>query len=58
MKISELITELENIKEQHGDIEVEYTYNDDGYILSGSESVDEVYIETDGVTEKKIVVLY
>lgn len=58
MKISELITELENIKEKHGDIEVEYTYNDDGYILSGSESVDEVYIETDGVTEKKIVVLY
>lgn len=58
MKISELITELENIKEKHGDIEVEYTYNDDGYILSGSESVDEVYVETDGVTEKKIVVLY
>lgn len=58
MKISELITELENIKEKHGDIEVEYTYNDDGYILSGSESVDEVYIETEGVTEKKIVVLY
>lgn len=58
MKISELITELENIKEKHGDIEVEYTNNDDGYILSGSESVDEVYIETDGVTEKKIVVLY
>lgn len=25
MKISELITELENIKEKHGDIEVEYT---------------------------------
>ena len=58
MKISELITELENIKEKHGDIEVEYTYNDDGYILSGSESVDEVYVETDGVTEKKIVVFY
>lgn len=58
MKISELITELEKIKAKHGDIEVEYTYNDDGYILSGSESVDEVYVETDGVTEKKIVVLY
>lgn len=58
MKISELIMELENIKEKHGDIEVEYTYNDDGYILAGSESVNEVYIETDGVTEKKIVVLY
>nr|DAY72124.1 MAG TPA: hypothetical protein [Caudoviricetes sp.] len=58
MTISELIAELEKIKAKHGDIEVEYTYNDDGYILSGSESVDEVYVETDGVTEKKIVVLY
>lgn len=36
MKISELITELENIKEKHGDIDVEYQYNDDGYMLSGS----------------------
>lgn len=58
MKISELIAELEKIKAKHGDIEVEYTYNDAGYILSGSESVDEVYVETDGDTEKKIVVLY
>jgi hypothetical protein len=58
MTISELFAELEKIKAKHGDIEVEYTYNDDGYILPGSESVDEVYIETDGVTEKKIVVLY
>ena len=58
MTISELIAELEKIKAKHGDIEVEYTYNDDGYILSGSESVDEVYVETEGVTEKKIVVLY
>lgn len=58
MTISELITELEKIKAKHGDIEVEYTYNDDGYILSGSESVDEVDVEIDGVTEKKIVVLY
>lgn len=58
MKISELIAELEKIKAKHGDIEVEYTYNYDGHILSGSESVDEVYVETAGVTEKKIVVLY
>lgn len=46
MKISELITELENIKEKHGDIDVEYQYNDEGYTLLGSSDISEVYVET------------
>lgn len=66
MTISELIAKLEEIRGKHGDIEVGYTYNDEGYILSGSESVDEVYVETVRVKylgdadfkDEKRVVLY
>lgn len=46
MTISELIEELEKIKEKHGDIDVEYQYNDDGYMLSGSSDISGVYVET------------
>lgn len=46
MTISELIEELEKIKEKHGDIDVEYQYNDEGYTLLGSSDISEVYVET------------
>lgn len=46
MTISELIEELEKIKEKHGDIDVEYQYNDDGCMLSGSSDISGVYVET------------
>lgn len=46
MTISELIEELEKIKEKHGDIDVEYQYNDDGYMLFGSSYISGVYVET------------
>lgn len=45
MTISELIEELEKIKEKHGDIDVEYQYNDEGYTLLGSSDISEVYVE-------------
>lgn len=35
MTISELIELLQEIMEKEGDIDVAYTYNDDGYILNG-----------------------
>lgn len=46
MTISELIAKLEEIRGKHGDIEVGYTYNDEGYILAGSQIVDDVCVET------------
>lgn len=46
MTISELIAKLEEIRGKHGDIEVCYTYNDEGYILAGSQFVDDVCVET------------
>lgn len=46
MTISELIEELEKIKEKHGDIDVEYQYNDEGYMLLGSSDISDVYVET------------
>lgn len=42
MTISELIEELEKIKEKHGDIDVEYQ----GYTLLDSSDISEVYVET------------
>lgn len=35
MTISELIELLQEIMEKEGDIDVAYTYNDDGYFLNG-----------------------
>lgn len=35
MTISELIELLQEIMEKEGDINVAYTYNDDGYFLNG-----------------------
>lgn len=66
MTISALIAKLEVIRGRHGDIEVGYTYNDQGYILAGSEVVDEVCVETVRVKhlgdadykDEKRVVLY
>ena len=39
MTISELIELLQEIMEKEGDIEVAYTYNDNGYLLNGEEGV-------------------
>lgn len=66
MTISELIAKLEEIRGKHGDIKVGYTYNDEGYILAGSEVVDDVCVETVRVKylgdadykDEKRVVLY
>lgn len=59
MTISELIEELEKIKEKHGDIDVEYQYNDDGYMLSGSSDISGVYVETrDWKSENEDPVMY
>lgn len=45
MNASELIKALKDLIEKYGDLEVEYTYNDCGYILTGSEEVREVRCE-------------
>lgn len=45
MKASELIEKLKELVEEHGDLDVEYTYNDEGYVLSGSTYVDDVVVE-------------
>lgn len=59
MTISELIEELEKIKEKHGDIDVEYQYNDEGYMLSGSSDISGVYVETrDWKSENEDPVMY
>ena len=46
MTIDELIAELNKIKKLHGNIDVEYTYNDEGYVLDGSEFISDVDVET------------
>lgn len=46
MTISELIEKLEEVKKEHGDIEVEYSYNDGGYFLGGSSDITYYEIET------------
>lgn len=50
MTISELIELLQEIMEKEGDIEVAYTYNDNGYFLSGEAGVCNIEVrqEPDG----------
>ena len=45
MKVSELIAELEAVKAEHGDIEIEYSYNDAGYYLDGSSEIHQIEVE-------------
>lgn len=56
MTISELICQLEAIKKEHGDLEVEYSYNDCGYILTGSSYISEIVVETEYMQDKKVVI--
>lgn len=45
MTIDELIEKLQEIKKEYGNLEVNYSYNDDGYLLTGSTPVETVDIE-------------
>lgn len=44
MKISELIEKLEELKEAHGDLDVEFQHCDDGWATQGSEEVTDLSI--------------
>lgn len=47
MTITELIERLEEIRDKHGDLDVEYTYNDCGDDLGWINcSIDDVTVET------------
>lgn len=50
MTISELIELLQEIMEKEGEIEVAYTYNDNGYILNGEAYICNIEVrqEPDG----------
>ena len=50
MTISELIELLKETMEKEGDIEVAYTYNDNGYFLNGEAGVCNIEVrqEPDG----------
>lgn len=61
MTISELIKKLEKAKKEHGDINVEYQYNDCGYMYGGSSLITdcEIKFETDSHdNEYKTLVIY
>ena len=45
MFISEMQEILEEKKKEYGDIDIEYTYNDEGYMLLGSTSVNGIDVE-------------
>ena len=47
MTIEELITELEKIKEEHGNIEVKVQYRDDGGFYCGSDEEILLSVEKD-----------
>lgn len=55
MSISELITTLEDIKKEYGDIDVEYSYNDGGYLLTGSAIINEAVVEKNYGEDTKVV---
>ena len=45
MTISELIEQLEKIKKEHGDIDVEYEHNDGMYLLDTSSAITDYRID-------------
>lgn len=56
MRISELIEKLKKIKEQHGDIEVEFQHCDSGGDYPGSEEIHDLrVVEND---EGKVVLVF
>ena len=56
MKISELTEKLERLKEQHGDIEVEFQHCDAGGDYPGSEEIHDVQVVENG--EGKVVLVF
>ena len=57
MTIEELITELEEIKKEHGNIEVRVQYRDDGGYYCGSDEDLELSVETEDGDEEEYVLL-
>lgn len=56
MTISELIELLKETMEKEGDIEVAYTYNDNGYFLSGEAYICNIEVRQD--FDGKIAVIW
>ena len=57
MTIEELITELEEIKKEHGNIEVKVQYRDDGGFYCGSDEEIVLSVEKDYDDEDEEYVL-
>ena len=57
MTIEELITELEEIKKEHGNIEVKVQYRDDGGFYYGSDEEILLSVEKDDDDEEECVLL-
>ena len=53
MVISELIEELERLKDLHGDMEVEFQHCDDGGTYPGSEEIHNIDVEVRSITSDK-----
>ena len=61
MKISELVEALERLKEEQGDLEVEFQHCDSGGCYPGSEEIHGLQVaETDKTQERteKIVLIF
>lgn len=56
MRISELIEKLERLKEQYGDIEVEFQHCDSGGDYPGAEEIHDVQVVENG--EGKVVLVF
>ena len=57
MTIEELIAELEQIKKEHGNIEVKVQYRDDGDFYSGSDDQILLSVEKEYGDEEEYVLL-
>ena len=57
MTIEELITELEEIKKEHGNIEVKVQYRDDGGFYCGSDEEIVLSVEKENSDEEEYVLL-
>ena len=57
MTIEELIAELEQIKKEHGNIEVKIQYRDDGGFYSGSDDQILLSVEKEYGDEEEYVLL-
>ena len=57
MTIEELITKLEEIKKEHGNIEVKVQYRDDGGVYCGYDDQVLLYVEKENDDEEEYVLL-